>query len=237
MVAFMNRSHRRLTFILEDPAWCRDALTAHRVTTLQAFRDLFNDDVLRAGDNVEIDSISFLFTDLKQSTTICDQIGDAQVYALVREYFDILSDAVTEHDGSIVKKNGDAVMAVFFNPVDALTCAIRVQHDIQWFNHTSDNDPIIVKLGLHTGRCLAVNVNDRLEYYGSAVNLATALQGQSRGGDIVMSAQFTEDPQVALVLDGYSPVAQTAWLPEHLKSISFWRLTAEEFTAHGESRN
>ncbi len=237
MVAFINRSHRRLTFILEELIWRRDALTAHRATTLQAFRDLFNNDVLRPGDDVEIDSISFLFTDLKGSTAMYEQIGDAQAYVLVREHFDILGDAIHGHDGSIVKKIGDAVMAVFFNPADALNCAIRIQRDIHWFNQTSDKDPIIVKLGLHTGRCLSVNLNDRLDYYGSAVNMAARLQGQSHGGDIVISAEVADDPEVASVLDGYSPVRETVALTGFSKPIAFLRITAREFSAYREPKN
>ncbi len=237
MVTFINRSRRRLTFILEELRWRRDALTAHRATTFQAFRDLFNDDVLRPGDDVEIDSISFLFTDLKGSTAMYEQIGDAQAYVLVREHFDILGDAVHEHDGCIVKKIGDAVMAVFLNSVDALNCAIRIQRDIHWFNQTSDKDPIIVKLGLHTGRCLSVNLNDRLDYYGSAVNMAARLEGQSHGGDIVISAEFADDPEVASVLDGYSPVRETVGLSGFSKPITFWRIPARAFTAYHEPRN
>ncbi len=237
MVAFINRSPRRLTFILEELRWSRDALTAHRATTLQAFRDLFNDDVLRPGDDVEIDSISFLFTDIKGSTAMYDQIGDAQACVFVRDHFDILGDAVHEHDGSIVKKIGDAVMAVFLNPANALHCAIRIQHDIHCFNQTSDDDPIIVKLGLHTGRCLLVNLNDRLDYFGSAVNIAAKLQGQSFGGDIVMSAEFAEDPEVSSVLDGYSPVRETAELTGFSKPVAIWRITARDFTAHREPMN
>jgi class 3 adenylate cyclase len=237
MVAFINRSQRRLTFILEELTWRRDALIAHRATTIQAFRDLFNDDILRPGDDVEIDSISFLFTDLKGSTAMYDQIGDAQAYVLVQEHFDMLGDAVREHDGSIVKKIGDAVMAVFFSPADALNCAIRIQHDIHWFNQTSDNNPIIVKLGLHTGRCLLVNLNDQLDYCGSAVNMAARLQGQSCGGDIVMSSEFADHPEVVSVLDGYSPVRETVELTGFSKPVPFWRITAGEFTAHREPRN
>ena len=47
-----------------------------------------------------------------------------------------------------------------------------------------------IMLGLDTikrGPCIAVTLNDRLDYFGRTVNLAARLQGESRGDDIVMS--------------------------------------------------
>jgi len=75
------------TVIVEKFQWMRDALTAHRATTLQVFRDLFDSDVLRPGDDAEIESITIMFTDLKGSTALYDRIGDPQAYSLVREHF------------------------------------------------------------------------------------------------------------------------------------------------------
>jgi len=45
-----------------------------------------------------------------------------------------------------------------------------------------------------------VTLNDRLDYFGSTVNMAARLQGQSRGGDIVLSRAVADDPAVQAVL-------------------------------------
>jgi class 3 adenylate cyclase len=55
-------------------------------------------------------------------------------------------------------------------------------------------------LGLHQGPCLAVNLNDRLDYFGTTVNLAARLEGQSRGGDVVISEKLRRDPAVDKLL-------------------------------------
>ena len=60
---------------------------------------------------------------------------------------------------------------------------------------------IAIKLGLHQGPCIVVTSNDRLDYFGSTVNLAARLQGQSKGGDIVLSAALAADPAVAPMLE------------------------------------
>jgi adenylate cyclase len=69
--------------------------------------------------------------------------------------------------------------------------AIEMQERVADFN-ASAKAPIILKLGLHTGPCIAVTLNDRLDYFGSAVNLAARLQGESLGGDIVMSNETAQ---------------------------------------------
>ncbi|MFT2598383.1 adenylate/guanylate cyclase domain-containing protein, partial [Escherichia coli] len=59
---------------------------------------------------------------------------------------------------------------------------------------------IRIKMGLHVGPCIAVTMNGRLDYFGSAVNLAARLQGQSGGGDVVISEALAADPAVRPLL-------------------------------------
>lgn len=225
-----NKCDRQLTFIVEELAWRRDALTARRATTFQAFRDLFDDDVLRPGDDVEIDSITIMFTDLKGSTALYDRIGDPQAYVLVREHFVILGDAVRECNGSIVKMIGDAIMAVFTDPVDALQCAERIHADIERYNLGSGKERLTVKLGMHVGRCISVTLNGKLDYYGAAANMAARLQGQSMGGDIVLSDEFANDPAVRETVFAYRPLQETVALKGFDQPVPFFRITAESLT-------
>jgi class 3 adenylate cyclase len=53
---------------------------------------------------------------------------------------------------------------------------------------------------MHTGPCIAVTLNDRLDYFGSTVNLAARLEGQSTGGDVVISTAVYADPEVRELL-------------------------------------
>lgn len=209
----------------------RDALTAHRVTTLQAFRDLFTEEVLRPGDNVEIDYVTLMFTDLKGSTALYERIGDPQAYSLVREHYAIIGKAVRTHNGAIVKTIGDAIMAAFANPTDALRCGIQLHDDFTRFNSTSGREPITIKLGLHVGRCISVTLNNRLDYYGTAANKAARLEGQSQGGDIVMSHELARDPGVASLLAEFSLQEEQVCLKGFDEPIKFLRITAEQLAA------
>ena len=85
-----------------------------------------------------------------------------------------------DHDGAVVKTIGDAVMASFGDPANAVKAALAMQARI------ADHE-LVLKLGIHVGPSVVVNLNDRLDYFGSTVNMAARLQGQSQGGDIVLS--------------------------------------------------
>jgi class 3 adenylate cyclase len=209
-VALTNRSRRPMTIILEDRRWVRDALTADRITAIQAFRDLFAGDVLRPGDDVGIGDITLMFTDLKGSTALYERVGDARAYHVVREHFAFLAGIVRDHDGAIVKTIGDAVMAAFADPASAVRAALTIQRKVASFNATHGEGAIVIKLGLHKGPCIAVTLNDRLDYFGSTVNLAARLQGESMGGDIVISASLADDAGVKSLLDSLSSSDEAA---------------------------
>ncbi len=224
MVRLENHTQTSLTVIVEERAWARDALTAKRVFSLQAFRDLFDEDVLRPGDHVEVDHVSIMFTDLKGSTALYERVGDPQAYALVREHFAILGKAVRQHNGAIVKTIGDAIMASFDNPLDAFECALEIQDDFDAYNRTSAREPAIIKVGLHAGRCLSVTLNNRLDYYGTAANKAARLQGQSEGGDIVMSPEFAADPAIAARVSSLDPREEQVALKGFDAPVRFVRI-------------
>ena len=80
----------RAPWSIEDRGWASDALTAHEVTTMQAFRDIFADSVLRPGDQVEIRRVALLFTDIKGSSELYNRAGDARAYGWVREHYAVL---------------------------------------------------------------------------------------------------------------------------------------------------
>ncbi|MDX1402624.1 MAG: adenylate/guanylate cyclase domain-containing protein, partial [Kiloniellales bacterium] len=222
----VNGSAHPRVGVLEECRWARDALTADRVTTLQAFRDLFSDQVLRPGDEVALRHVTFLFTDLKGSTALYNSLGDAEAYHTVRRHFAFLTEIVRRHEGAIVKTIGDAVMASFIEPKSALKAALEVQEKIGEFNSGEAGGSIILKLGLHSGPAIAVTLNERLDYFGATVNMAARLQGQSKGGDIVCSMTIAGDPAAAALVpfDRLSP--EEARLKGFDEPVPFYRVTS-----------
>jgi class 3 adenylate cyclase len=225
IVRLKNRSRRPLTVIVEERAWVKDALTADRLTALQAFRDLFAREALRPGDDVAIGEITLMFTDLKGSTAFYERVGDGKAYRVVRDHFAFLAARIREHDGAIVKTIGDAVMAAFAEPANAVRAALAIQQRVAEFNAGHGEDAILIKLGLHKGPCIAVTLNERLDYFGSTVNLAARLQGQSLGGDIVLSRILAEDPAVAAALNGRPLRDEVATIKGFAGPVPFRRVT------------
>ncbi len=227
MLRLRNAGGRRVTFVIEERDWVREALTAHRVTTLQTFRDLFGEETLRPGDEASVERIALMFTDLKGSTALYERIGDGAAYNLVRAHFAFLANAVRRHNGAIVKTIGDAVMAAFADPADALEAALAIQDGVAGFNQeqgAQDAVAVTIKLGLHQGPAVVVRLNDRLDYFGGTVNMAARLQGTSDGGDVVLSTAFAQDPAVAAILETHAPVEETTDLKGITGPVTFLRL-------------
>ena len=222
-VVLRNRSNKVLTAVVEERRWARDALTADRVTALQAFRDLFSDQVLRPGDEVSVARVTLLFTDLRRSTDLYGRIGDAAAYHLVRDHFAYLGAIVRRHDGALVKTIGDAIMAAFTAPADALAAALNIQRNLPGFNAAGER-PLTIKVGLHEGPSIAVTLNGRLDYFGSTVNMAARLQGQSAGGDIVLSESVAADPGVSTLLEGLDCSKETTTLKGFDRPVDFRRI-------------
>ena len=222
--------------IVESIAWSDQSTTAAEVTSLQLFRDLFSREVIRLGEQISVGAMTVVFTDLKNSTRLYTEIGDAPAFGRVLTHFEVLKAAVAAENGAIVKTMGDAIMAVFPRPVSAVRAMIRVQRRLA---HPADYPlpaggsafpfapaPLALKAGIHTGPCLAINQNERLDYFGTNVNLTARLCGLSTGEDLVLSDATHRDHEVAAYLA--DPATHVADSLEHL-SVTAGRTTLKGF--------
>ncbi len=193
----INQTDQAQTFELRRTAWSDQAATAADVTILQVFQDLFSSEVIRPGEEISIGSVTLMFTDLRSSTKLYRQIGDAPAFGRVREHFEILEREVEAEGGSIVKTMGDAVMAAFRRPAPALRALIKIQKQM-----VESGEPALrLKAGIHHGPCIVVNLNNRLDYFGSTVNIAARLPNLSVGGEAIISESVYHDPEVQEFLE------------------------------------
>ena len=197
-LSLSNGGSEQETLILERAAWRDDAVTASEVTAMQSFRDLFPEEALKYGEEISVGSLAFLFTDLKGSTQLYQEIGDAKAFALVMEHFEALKSVIAAEGGGVVKTIGDAVMAVFPHPQAALRAALAAHRIVE-----ASLEPLVLKSGIHCGPCIAVNQNDRLDYFGSTLNLSARLLNFCQGGDVVITRTVAADPETS------------RWLLEH----------------------
>lgn len=198
-VTLVNDTTVEQLFVVERTAWGGQAATAAEVTALQLFRDLFATEALRPGDRINVGQMAILFTDLRDSTRLYREVGDAVAFGTVMNHFDVLREEIAAEGGSIVKTLGDAVMAVFPRPAPALRAIVNAQHRLA--SPPEGTRPLTLKAGLHSGACIAVTLNGRLDYFGSNVNIAARLEPLSTGADCVITGDARRDPEVVALLE------------------------------------
>ncbi|PWN05084.1 hypothetical protein DDZ15_16125 [Rhodohalobacter mucosus] len=189
-----NKTEEPITVICEDVHPDNYYVAASEVCSLPQFRHLFPAELIRDKESISANNLTVLFTDLFNSTDLYSANGDQSAVSLVMNHFDVLQQVISEERGSIVKTIGDSVMAVFPRPIYALRAFNRAQ-DI--FSHSdSTNSSIHLKGGVHSGNCVAVTLNDRIDYFGNTVNIASRLVDHARGDEIVISDEVYTCPDL-----------------------------------------
>src|SRR5580704_2884381 len=148
------------------------------------------------------------------STELYARVGDLVAYELVRGHFRLLTEIVAAERGAVVKTIGDAVMATFSSPERALAAALRMRASIGAVGQETRREDLILKIGIHEGPCLAVMLNDRLDYFGQTVNIAARVQGLAVSDAMFATKPVIDHPQTAALLAkaGITPRPQQATL-------------------------
>lgn len=161
------------------------------------YRDLMKSEVLVSGQTLQMMKTAVLFTDIKGSTQLYSDLGDAKAFNLVKDHFNILFNAIKKFNGVPVKTIGDAVMGVFVDARDAFDASIEAQQKlIKQYSDKPENERIEIKIGLHTGPALVVTLNNRLDYFGSTVNVASRIQNTALPNEIVISKELFKDKHI-----------------------------------------
>jgi class 3 adenylate cyclase len=192
----------------------RPFLTAKRLLTNQTFRDLYRTETLDIDQRLKITSLTFLFTDLKGSTELYERVGDLVAYDLVREHFRVLNEIVASEAGAVVKTIGDAVMATFPTPDHAISAALRMREAMRSLNEQRGQEDLLLKIGIHEGPCLAVVLNERQDYFGQTVNIASRVQNLADSRSIYATGAVIENPEALEIIEtqGLRPTLQKTTL-------------------------
>jgi class 3 adenylate cyclase len=196
----------------------RPFLTAKRLLSNQTFRDIHRTDTLAVDQRLKITSLTFLFTDLRGSTELYERVGDLVAFDLVRAHFEVLNAIVAAEAGAVVKTIGDAVMATFPTPDRALAAALRMREAMNKLNQEREREDLLLKIGIHEGPCIAVSLNERQDYFGQTVNIASRVQGLATAQEIFATGGVVADPRTSdlLARSGLVPVAR----PSALRGIA-----------------
>ncbi|HBL12564.1 MAG TPA: adenylate/guanylate cyclase domain-containing protein, partial [Cyanobacteria bacterium UBA11162] len=162
------------------------------------------DDTLMVGSKKEV---TILFSDIRGYTTLTENLGASEVVSLLNKYFETMVEAVFNHEGTLDKFIGDALMAVFGAPLplkeNHAWMAVQSALDMRWrlaeFNKPRlwNNQPVIrIGIGMSSGEVVSGNIGShkRMDYtvIGDGVNLSARLESVTKeyGCDIILS-EFT----------------------------------------------
>ena len=126
---------------------------------------------------------TILFTDVVNSTTLTQSLGDEAALALLGVHDTIVRDALSALGGREVKHTGDGIMASFVSAAGAVRCAIQIQRELEKHAQANPERPLKVRVGAAAGEPVEQN-ND---LFGSTVQLAARLCAHAQPEQILVS--------------------------------------------------
>jgi len=192
-LAYTNASAQDVILVIERRDEDNDVLRPADLFSRQVFRDLYGAQSLAEGLKIELGIQNILFTDIVGSTDLYRKSGDGEAFQQVRKHFQKTYEVVRAHNGAVVKTIGDAAMVAFADAPQCIRAAVAIQRA---FNGSEDTGGVLLRISIHRGPCLAVNLNSGIDYFGNTVNFAAKLQQMAGAREIALSSDFAGDEHV-----------------------------------------
>ncbi len=150
--------------------------------------------------------LTALFTDIKDFTTISEDMPAERTSEMLNAYFSEVMDVIFKNQGTLLKFIGDAVFAIWGAPIKlqnhaemAIKTALEIQKEVTRFNSSGRFPHLQTRIGLHTGPMLVGNLGSkrRFDYtaIGDSVNLSARIEGINKyfGTEILFSESTRKD--------------------------------------------
>lgn len=133
-----------------------------------------------------------MFTDLSGFSRRVAEFGIIDFLQTIHESERLLIPMIEEHDGILLKVEGDSMLVIFRNPHKALQCSIAMQHLLLGYNRERrSEETILLSVGLGYGRVLRIGDHD---VFGAEVNAASKLgEDIGKGGEILVTGPFLSE--------------------------------------------
>ena len=146
-------------------------------------------------------TVTVMFSDVSGFTAMSERLDPEDVHGIMDRAFDVILDAVHQHEGTINQFLGDGVMALFGAPIAhedhaqrALSAALAIQGALAPLAadiRRTHGVEFRMRMGINTGLVVvgAIGRDLRMDYtaIGDTVNLAARLVGIAMPGQIVVS--------------------------------------------------
>jgi len=131
---------------------------------------------------------TILFTDIVESTTLTQTLGDEAALALFDVHNTVVRNALTDQGGREVKHTGDGIMASFVSAAAAVKCAAQIQRDLAKHADNQRDQPLKVRIGAAAGE----PVEQHHDLFGYTVQLAARLCSHASPEQILVSNAIAE---------------------------------------------
>lgn len=130
-----------------------------------------------------------MFTDLSGFSRRVEEFGIIHFLQIIHESERLLIPVIEDHEGILLKLEGDSFLVIFRNPQKALRCAIGLQHLLATYNvDRLPQERVLLCVGLGYGRVLRIGDSD---VFGAEVNAASKLgEDRAKGGEILVTGAF-----------------------------------------------
>jgi class 3 adenylate cyclase len=129
-----------------------------------------------------------LFTDVVNSTTLTQSLGDEAALAILGVHDTIVRDALFASGGREIKHTGDGIMASFVSPAGAVRCAIQIQRELDKHTQANPEHPLKIRVGAAAGE----PVEQHNDLFGCTVQLAARLCAHAQPEQILVSNAIAE---------------------------------------------
>lgn len=150
--------------------------------------------------------VTIMFTDIVDSTRYWDMAGDLHGRMMVNQHNRLAFPVIRKFKGKIVKTIGDAVMASFDSPENALCAAVGIQQALAEYRARNENFHLEIRIGIHTGKAL-VEKND---VFGDTVNIAARVEAETEANEILISKATKDQFESAK----YALIPKTSFIPK-----------------------
>lgn len=133
-------------------------------------------------------TVTILFSDMEGYTEMTVRLGDIKAREILYAHNQIIREQVAACGGFEVKSQGDGFMIAFAGASKALRCAVAIQKAFVDYDEKHPEEPIRVRMGLHTGEAL----RDADDFLGRTVIIASRIGDEAKGGQILVSALLKE---------------------------------------------
>src|SRR6478672_6924176 len=147
-------------------------------------------------------------------------------------YRAVISSLIQHHRGRVVDSPGDNLLAEFASVVDAVRCAVEIQHALKEKNdELPEHRQMRFRIGINVGDVIVEG--ERL--YGDGVNIAARLEGIAEPGGICISATVYDQVENKLAL-GYEYVGEQA-VKNIVKPVRMFRILLEPDAASSDTQS